>query len=284
MNSFSIYKDIIKISFQSIKSNLLRSLLTILIIAIGIMALVGILTAIDTLKKSISSEFSMMGANSFAIKSRGMHVHIGDQRYRTRNYTHISYRQAKEFKERFDFPALVAISTYATGNATARYKSKKTNPNIEVWGVDENDIITSGKTIASGRNFSVMDIEQNNNVAIIGEEVKRVLFENDENPLGKVISIGSGKYTVIGILKSKGASMGGGFDRTCLLPVTNVRQYFSLPNRTFWINIQPFEPQLLEPAISEAEGLFRIIRNLDTKDESDFNIEKSDMLAKMLID
>ena len=283
MKSFSIFLDIVKISFHSIRSNLLRTILTIFIIAIGIMALVGILTAIDAIKNSINSEFSMMGANSFAIVSRGMHVYIGNKQYRTKNYSHISYKQAQEFKKRFNFPALVAISTSATGRATVKYRSKKTNPNIEVWGVDENDVFTSGKKIARGRNFTVKDIELNRNVALIGAEVARTLFEKNEEALGKIMIIGNGKYKVIGILKERGSSFGG-WDRICLIPVTNVRQYFSRPNRSFRINIMPLEPQLMDAAISESEGLFRIIRNLDPQDESDFNIEKSDVLAQMLID
>jgi len=279
----TVFWDNIKISLNAIRSNLLRAILTIAIIAFGIMALVGILTAIDAIKGSINSEFSLMGANSFAIVSRGITVYMGNKQYRTKNYSHISYRQAKEFKDNFKFPAKVAISTYATGIGTVKYKSKKSNPNVDVWGVDENDLFTSGKEIGKGRNFTQSEIEQFRNLVIVGNDIVRALFDKNENPLGKEITVGGGRYKIIGVLKEKGSSMAAQ-DRICLIPVTNVRQYFSRPNRTFRINIRPLDPNLMEAAEGEATGLFRIIRNLDVKDETDFNIERSDRIAQILIE
>ncbi len=283
MKANSVFWDNIKISLNSIRSNLLRSILTISIIAFGIMALVGILTAIDAIKGSINSEFSLMGANSFAIVSKGITVYMGNKQYRTKNYAHITYRQAKEFKDNFKFPAKVSISTYATGLGTAKYRSKKTNPNVDIWGIDENDFFTSGKEIGRGRNFTEEEIDQNKSLVIVGSEIVKNLFENDEEPLGKTIIVGGGRYEIVGIIKERGASMGDG-DRICLIPVTNVRQYFPRPNQTFRINIRSLDPNLMEAAESEATALFRIVRNLDVKDESDFNIERSDRLAQILIE
>jgi putative ABC transport system permease protein len=283
MFNINVFKENLKISFQAIKTNLLRTILTILIIAFGIMALVGILTAIESIKSSINSEFSSMGANTFSIVNKGMDIHLGGRHIRAKNNKHISYSEAISFKEKFNFPAIVSISVNATGIATVKYKNKKTNPNIDVWGVDENDLTTSGKEIETGRNFTADDIKDNKHVAIIGSEIAKKLFDKNEDPLGKVIAIGDGKYRIIGVLKSKGASMSS-TDKICLLPISNVRQYFSRPNMNFRINIMPLSIGLLDIAVSEAEGTFRIIRKLQANDQSDFTIEKSDALANMLID
>jgi putative ABC transport system permease protein len=282
MTRGAIIKENLRISLQSIKANLLRAILTMLIISFGIMALVGILTAIESIKNSLNSQFSLMGANNFALIQKETDVHRQGFHYRTINSPRITYEQAREFKANFKFPALVALSTQLTGNATVKYKSEKTNPNINAWGVDENDIYTSGKTVETGRNFSEDDIKMNKHVAILGSEVAKKIFKNNENPLDKVISIGDGKYKVIGVLKEKGASMGG-WDRVCLLPISNARQYFSTPNQTFRVNIMPISPENLDIAISEAEGLFRVIRKLKAKDETDFTLEASNSLAEMLI-
>ncbi len=246
------------------------------------MALVGILTAIDSIKNSLNSQFSLMGANSFAIIEKSMNVRRGLEHKRLLNKSVISYQQAKDFKERFNFPALVALSTNVTGTGTIKCKSKKTNPNINIWGVDENDVYTSGKTIQTGRNFAVDDLKLNKHTVIIGSEVAKALFKPEEDPLGEIVNIGEGKYKIIGVLKSKGASMGG-WDFVCLLPLTSVRQYYPMPDRTYRINIMPLSSKLFDIAVSEAEGLFRSIRGLKAKDESDFDIEKSDALAQMLI-
>ena len=283
MRFSTLFFENLKIAIQSIRSNLLRTILTVLIIAVGITALVGILTAIDSIKNSITKEFTFMGANTFTLNSRGMRIQVGNQRYRTKNYSYISYYQAKEFKEKYVFPSAVSISTYATGIATVKYESEKTNPNIQVQGVDENYLYTSGNEIREGRNFTEEEINSGRNVVIIGDGVLKKIFKNGENPLQKMISIGGGKYRIVGVLVAKGRGFGSGGDQLCLLPYTNVRSYFSRPQMNFSIQIKVMNTELVDPAIGEAEGTFRVIRNLNPADESDFNVEKSDNLVNILL-
>jgi len=279
----TLFFENLKIALQAIRSNLLRTILTVLIIAVGITALVGILTAIDSIKNSITKEFTFMGANTFTIGSRGMRVQVGNKRYRSKNYSYISYYQAREFKEKYLFPAAVSISTFATSVATIKYESEKTNPNVQVQGVDENYLYTSGNEIKVGRNFTEEEITAGRNVVIIGDGVLKKIFRNGENPLQKMISIGGGKYRVIGVLLEKGRGFGSGGDQLCLLPFTNVRSYFTKPQMNFSVQIKVRNAEMIEPAIGEAEGTFRIIRNLNPADESDFNIEKSDNLVNILL-
>jgi putative ABC transport system permease protein len=263
---------------------MLRAILTMLIIGFGIMALVGILTAIDAIRNVITSEFARMGANTFSIESRSINVHFGGERERRRNYDYISYREAREFKETFDFPAEVSIWTRATGIATVKYKSEKTHPNVSVIGADENYLTTAGYDIAEGRNFTAQEVESNRNYALVGKGVIKKIFLKNESALDKVVTIGNGKYKIIGILEEKGSSMGGGGDNECILPYTNVRQYFSRPNMRYAINVTPMAGALMEAAQGEAEGVFRQVRNLAVKDESDFHINKSDTMANMMIE
>lgn len=279
----TLFFENLKISLQSIHSNLLRTILTICIIAVGITALVGILTAIDSIKNSITKEFTFMGANTFTINSRGMRIQLGNKRYRTRNYSFISFYQAKEFKEKYVFPSSVSISTSATGTATVKYESQKTNPNVSAQGVDENYLFTSGNVIRLGRNFTEEEINSGRNVVILGDGVIKKIFHKGENPLQKTISIGGGKYRVVGVLESKGRGFGSGGDQICLLPFTNVRSYFSRPQMNFSIQIKVSNTEMVDPAIGEAEGTFRVIRNLNPADESDFNVEKSDNLVNILL-
>src|SRR6056297_3157357 len=142
MNSAVLFRENLRIAFKAIRTSLLRTILTVLIIAFGIMALVGILTAIDAIQNSLTNPFSLMGANTFTIESRSMNVQIGNQSYRRKNHEYINYRQAKEFKERFIFPAGVSIQTWASGNAVIKHDDYKSNPNVRVRGVDEGFLIT----------------------------------------------------------------------------------------------------------------------------------------------
>ncbi len=284
MRKITLFAENIRIALISIRSNLLRTILTVLIIAVGITALVGILTAIDSIKNSITREFTFMGANTFSISSRGMRVQVGNNRYRTKNHAYISYYEARDFKEKFDFPATTAISVYATGTATLKYESEKTNPNITVRGIDDNFLFTSGYEVNQGRGFNEQDIESGRNVAILGAELVKRLFKEGENPLQKIISIGGGKYKVIGVLKIKGSGFGNNSDMVCFIPYTNTRNYFSRPNMNFDIQIKVEQPELIEAATGQAEAVFRIVRGLDPLDETDFNIEKSDNLVNILLD
>ncbi len=284
MKMFHLIIENLRIAMKSIRANMVRAVLTMLIIGFGIMSLVGILTAIDAIRTVISEEFSRMGANTFSIESRSINVHFGGVRERRRNYDYISFREAREFKETFDFPAEVSIWTRATQIATVKHKSLKTHPNVSVIGGDENYLNTAGYEIGEGRNFSAQDVIMNRNYAVIGKGVVRKAFDKNEKALDKVVVIGNGRYKVIGILKERGSSMGGDSDLLCILPYTNVRQYFSRPNMRYSINVTPGNQAMMEPAIGEAEGVFRQVRNLHVSDESDFHINRSDSIAGMMIE
>lgn len=274
----------IQIALRSVTSQLLRTILTILIIAIGITALVGILTAIDSIKVSINSNFSDMGANTFTIRNREMSVRIGKKGKKPKRFPPITYTEAMQFKKEFLYGAAVSVSTFASHEATLKFKSKKSNPNVQVLGTDEGYLSTSGYELNSGRNFSIQDIQNNSHVVILGNELVSVLFNKKENPIGQLVTVGNGKFTVIGVLKPKGSSMMFGGDKICLLPVTSVRQYFSRPNMSFTINVLTHNTTVMESTLAEATGLLRGIRKLEIGEDDNFEITKSDSLAKILID
>ncbi len=274
----------INISLVSIRSHLLRTILTILIISFGIMALVGILTATDSIKYYLTQNFSMMGSNTLTIRNRSMNIHMGGSDQKEKRYEPITYNQALEFKERFEFPAFTSVFTRATGIATLKYEAKKTNPNVGVIGTDENYLITSGDEVEFGRNFTANEVYYGFSSAILGASLVTDLFKNNEDPIGKIISIGPGKFKVIGVLKSKGSSMGFSGDRTCFIPVTNVRVNFPRPNMSFNINVMAKRPELVDAATGEATAILRNIRKVPVGAEDTFEISKSDTIAKMLIE
>jgi putative ABC transport system permease protein len=279
----SFLKENIRISLGAIRSQLLRTILTVLIIAIGIMALVGILTAIDAMKSSINSNFTSMGANTFTIRNRQMNIKFKPNGRRQKHFKNITYDEAVRFTRAYSFPAKPSVSTVASFGATIKYESKKSNPNIRVFGGDENYLSTSGYELTNGRNFSSQEALYGNHVAIIGQDVFDVLFSKNDDAIEKTITIGSGKYRVIGLLKSKGNSAGFGGDKVVILPLNNVRQYFSSPTMSFSINVVTSSSLQMNAAISEAEGVFRTIRKVHIGEDDNFEITKSDNLANMLI-
>ncbi len=276
-----IYENI-KLALESVRAHMLRAMLTVLIIAFGIMALVGILTAIDSIKLSITDNFARLGASSFSIRNREMMVQPGGGTPQV--FERISYDEAVAFKEQFDFPAYVSISVHGTGSATARYLNQETNPNIRVVGSDDNYLVTSGAELASGRNFSQSELQYGANVVLLGHDVASTLFGDGTGPLGKIVTIANMRYEVIGVLEQRGAGLGFSDDLNSIIPYMTLRQNFSRPNMNYTINVSAFDMGALDEAISEATGLFRIIRGVRVGEPNSFDIAKSDNIAQALIE
>jgi putative ABC transport system permease protein len=167
--------------------------------------------------------------------------------------------------------------------STVKYKSEKTHPNVSVIGSDDEYLYTAGFEVEQGRDLSYQDVMMNRNVALIGRDIADRIFKNKEDPVNKQISIGTGQYVVIGVLKKKGSTFNSS-DNVCIVPYTNVRQYFPAPRQDYSINISPETEILSEAAEGYSEGLFRSVRRLNVIDETDFNIVKSDFLANIFKD
>lgn len=216
----------------------------------------------------------------------GIRIQVGHRKNKVKRHRNISYRQAIAFKNRYHFPAYVSVFyTTMSGKSTLQYHDRKTDPNVIITGADENYLLTTGLELVQGRNFSQEEIQSGSHSIIIGSEIKKVLFPQLPDPTGKNITIASRRYQIIGVLKEKGSTFGSSFDRSCIIPLVNLRQNFNQrTSRSYRIKVTPEHAEQLEEAISEATGLFRIIRQIPPGKENDFEIEKSDKLANMLIE
>ena len=273
------FRENVSIALQSIAGNRLRTSLTSLIIAIGIMALVGILTAVEGIKQFTNDAFSSLGANSFTIQNRGSGIRFGGGRRKT--YPAITYSQATRFKEKFKLPVTTAINLNVSGTALAKYGSNKTNPNVNVTGSNENYVLTNGYKLELGRNFSDAELQHGANVVIIGEEVREKLFKKID-PINKSIYVGSHKFRVIGTFASKGSGVGGGGDRICLIPILKAKQIANTTNPSFTIAMMVNGPDALDATTGEATSMFRNIRGLNVAAPDNFEIVRSDSVAQQL--
>ena len=262
---------------------MLRAVLTLLIIAVGITALVGILTAIDALLFTMTDNFSRMGANSFSISPSGQSLSSrNDGRQRKRGEP-ITLRQAMEFKERFQFPAKVTISGRATGSAMIKYANEKTNPNTRVYGIDENHLEIRGYEIEIGRDFTRTELESGATKAIIGTDIVKVLFDGKpERAANKIISIGSHRFRVIGVLASKGSSMSQNADRMVLIPLLTEKRFYGYANKNYELGVAVDMATEIDDAISHATGVMRNVRNLKAAEENDFEMFKSEGLLEII--
>ena len=274
------YKENIAIALTSIKGNRLRTSLTSLIIAIGIMALVGILTAIEGIKNQTNEAFAGLGANSFTIQNSNNDLNFG-MGGQAKVYPPITYEQADRFKKTFSFPVKVAVNLDVTGTAVVKYGNRKTNPNISVSGSNENYVLTSGYKLAFGRNFSASELTHGTNVVIIGDEIRSKLFDNSD-AIDKSILVGDNRFKIIGVFAKKGSSMGRGGDKFCIIPVLKAKQIDTVSNPSFTIKVSVNGPDQLDAGVGEATALFRNIRDLPIGKPDNFDIDRSDSIQQQL--
>ncbi len=277
---FSLLGENIRIALDAIKGQILRTVLTVLIIAIGITALVGILTFLKALENTITGDFASMGANTFNIQRYEFTTR--NSRERDKINPIISYRNVRQFKDKFQYP-FSKTSVYFTGtrNAEVTYENEKTDPEVSVLGVNENYLENTGTKIDIGRNFTFFDIENNNHVCLIGSDFKKNLFKNGD-PIDKTISIRGVKFKVIGLLESKGATFRNNQDLKVLVPLQVARSIFTLPNINYNISVKVDDKQFIEGAQDEAIITFRNIRGLNPVEENNFGIERSDDLLNRI--
>ncbi len=272
----------IKEGIRSINANLLRSILTALIVAIGIASLVGILTAIDGIQSSITSSFSSLGANSFNISVKRSR---GNSRGRNeRVYPPITYKEAVRFADKFKSNAQVSLSSFVTQIAEVKRLSEKTNPNVFVVGGNINYIYQEGLDIEKGRNFSEIEDKHGSNVAVIGQGIAKKLFKKDENPLGEEISVWGIRFRIIGVLSEQGAMDGGSSDDRVIIPLTSGRAMAAGRSLTIDIDVLVENSFSMDEAMGEAKGLMRIIRHDKIGAPESFEVKRSESLAETLGD
>ncbi len=280
---FKLFRENVRIAFGSIRTQLLRTILTVLIIAIGITALVGILTVVSALENTISSDFASMGANTFNInqyentsRRRG-----GDEREIINPI--ISYPEAVAFKNKYSYPLTeTSISFTATSTAEIKFESNKTDPENIIVGVDEYFMVNSGLETSSGRNFTGFDIQNNTYSCIVGSDFEKGLLK-DVNPIDKIISIRGAKFKVIGVLKEKGSTFGNSQDLRVLIPIQVARSLFTAPNINYTLSVMVAKKDLLDEAIDNANSTMRRVRKLNPVQDNDFAIVRSDDLINRIL-
>jgi putative ABC transport system permease protein len=275
----------IRQALRSIRNNWFRSLMTSAIIAFGIMALVGILTAIDSILFSMSSSFSSIGANAYSISPARQTITTRTRGRVEKRADPITFRQAMDFKDRHETGDRVSVHLNSSMNAVIKYGKEQTNPNVSVTGIDENYLFTSGLELDLGRNFTEQEAKQGAQRIIIGKEIVDKLFKGKAaEALDKNITVGNTPFRVIGILSGKGSSFNQSEDRQVLIPMPNARKMSTSVAPYFQLKVAVFDATRMDASIDYSIGIMRTVRQLRPGQENDFQIRKSDNILNILKD
>ena len=270
-------------SLDAIRANLFRAGVTIFIIALGITALVVVMTSIEGIKAGMAASFSALGSNTFRIENRSSQIVFGrGGGRRPQKFPPITYRQALDFKSQFGSLVPVSITGSGGGAAKVKYQDETTNPNISLNGADENYLRTARFTLLEGRSISQEDVALARNVVVLGFEVKENLMPY-ETSLEKFVNINGQIYKVIGTFEKMGTTGMSGADRSVVIPISTLRN--KNPNLgSLTINVFVEEAGQINPIMEEARGQFRLTRGLRATDEDNFSVAKSDAFVSQLLD
>ncbi len=273
------YLENIREAFKSIKENTLRSALTAAIIAIGITALVGSITAIEALKVSLDSSFTNLGAKNFEISQVALY---GRRRgAKTIFYRSLEYNELEIFRKNFRHSDKMSLFTTVTNVTEAKRLSYKTNPNISVIGTDDFYFESKGFLLEKGRNFSAFELQKGVSVAIIGSEVAEKLFPN-ENPIGLTFQTQDTKFLVVGVLADSKGFDRGSTERSIFIPLACARQLARGREFSYQLIVSVASIEKMDYIIGEARGLMRKIRRDKPESPDSFGIERSDSAEDQL--
>lgn len=280
---FKLFRENVRIATGSIRTQLLRTILTVLIIAIGITALVGILTVVSALENTISTDFASMGANTFNVNQYQNSLKRHGRDEKTIINPVISYAEAIAFKNKFKYPlTTTSISFVATSVAEIKYEADTTDPENNIVGVDDYFMDNSGLKTSLGRNFNAFDIQNNAYTCIIGSDFQKGLLKN-VNPLGKIIAIRGAKFKIIGVLEAKGSTFGNKQDLRVLIPIQIARSLFTSPNINYSVSVMASQKEIIDQAIDHAIQTMRNVRKLSPVHENNFAISRSDDLINKIL-
>ncbi|RYZ22095.1 MAG: FtsX-like permease family protein [Chitinophagaceae bacterium] len=287
------FSDVFALASRTVRGNKLRTGITVAIIAFGIMALIGIITAIQAMSQKFTESFSTMGANGFTVRYKERNINFGggnssdlkvSKKGRRQKASSlgkpISIEQAEAFAASYHFPAQVGLSTFASRNAIINSGTRKTTPNVFLFGADDNYVLLNGFTLHTGRNLSRQEVQGAGNVCLLGYDVAKRLFKpRMESAVGSVVRVDGIPFRVVGILGSRGSSFGFSRDNIVVISYKSAQRHFN-PNGSFAIGVMANDLNQVEEAMGEAEGIFRSVRRLNTTEESNFVIDRSDSVAE----
>jgi putative ABC transport system permease protein len=281
MSSFVLqlntFRESLAMALAAIRTSKLRSVLTLLGVAVGVFSIICVMTAMGVLRNSIEEGITQLGSNTFQIQKYPPNIG-GDNRGRFRNRKDITYEQALAVRDRATLAEAVGIEDWRF-NKIVHWQGQRTNPNVEVAGENLDGIVTNDWTIDRGRSMLQQDLEMARPVAIIGAPVAEKIFPSYVNPVGESIRVDGGIYQVIGVFKKKGGELGGNQDNLICIPISTFFSRYGRSDSDIHILVKALNPAVMDDALEQARMILRAARNVPPGEEDDFGYFSNDSLV-----
>jgi putative ABC transport system permease protein len=269
------FSEILRLSLTALRTNRLRSLLTILGVTIGVFSVIGVMTALSVIQTSIEGGLSFLGSNIFQLaKYPTMSSSDNDDLANRRN---ITLEEAREFERLMGGEANAICFKIFDGGKAASYGRSKLQA-LTLVGTNEHFLVANSYTLGYGRNISPEDVVFGRPVTVVGADIQKKLFAN-ESPIGKFIKVNEKPYQIIGVFAEKGSSFGQNQDRTVIVPITRFLGDFGRANRTVNVAVQSTSQDTYNATLDKAIGAMRSARGLKLGRPNDFEIYSNDTLV-----
>ncbi len=273
--------EIFRMSLVSLKTNKLRSSLTMLGIVVGIFSIISISTVISMLQASIEDGVSALGKNVFQIQKWPIVQMSRAERMKlVRNRKDITLQEFFRLKDVLVEAKGIGAEQW-NGGKIFKYKNVETNPNVGFAGCTPEAFLNNDWVIDQGRSFNYRDVDRFEHVVVLGADVAKKLFASI-NPLGQEIKVGNHKLTVIGILVSKGQFFGQSQDNFAIIPLTTFQSFYGKRNKSINITIMSHDKASYQELVNRAEGFFRTIRKVKPGDANDFSIRTNQAILDQI--
>ncbi|HUL43364.1 MAG TPA: ABC transporter permease [Bacteroidota bacterium] len=272
-------RESLMMALAALRINKLRSILTLLGIAVGVFSIVAVMTAMEALVNSIQNGLSQLGTNTFQVQKTPMFNSGSPQeRAKFRNRKNIQYSQGLLVAERATLAKAVGLESWKFGKVVASRDGLKTNPSVQVAGENVEGFTTNNWTIAEGRMFNENELNEGRPVAVLGPQVVEKIFPKSD-PIGEVVRVDGKEYTVIGTIESQGSILGGNNDNFIVIPIVTLFSVYG-PDLDSHIMVQSTSRETYEDCIDQVRGILRTARHVDPADPDDFYIFSNDTVIE----
>jgi putative ABC transport system permease protein len=267
----SEWNESLSMALSAIRSNKLRSSLTLLGIVVGVFSIIAVNTAMRVLESFVESKLSSMGSNVFVVRKFPAFFTDWDK---YRNRKDVTYEQAMELKSQATLAKSVGAMTGTFGKIV-QYGDQKTNPNVNLLGVTPDISVARNEQMEEGRGISESDIETGQRVCVLDPNLSKSLFVHSD-PLGAMVSVDGIGYTVVGVIEDQGNMIGQQYYLE--IPITTFFARYG-KERSVNIYVQATNQTAFAAAQEQAIGIMRTIRKVAPGRDNDFDLISNESLV-----